>query len=314
MRKKSSPHLFVFLCITFLLICALNGCGKKAPEGTTVTSTTVDGVRDSSPIVLEPVKGGTDVIGNEAVEIDLSNSSEGYIIVSYSGDCDKVKMQLTGNNSTTYTYLLTKDGSDVIPLSQGDGSYVTTVFENIGQDQYATLFTDSFNVTLGNKYGPFLYPNQYVNFNENTQTVAIGSELANGATSDLQVVSDVYNYVIANISYDHDKAETVQYGYLPDIDEILSIKKGICFDYAAVMASMLRSQRIPTRLEIGYAGTTYHAWISVYTDDTGWINGMIEFNGANWSLMDPTFAANTAEKKLKNFIGDGSNYVTKYMY
>ena len=89
---------------------------------------------------------------------------------------------------------------------------------------------------------------------------------------------------------------------------------GICLDYAAVMASMLRSQNIPTRLEVGYAGNAYHAWISTYITDIGWVNGVIEFNGTSWSLMDPTFAANTNETTLKNFIGNGSNYKTKYIY
>ena len=43
-------------------------------------------------------------------------------------------------------------------------------------------------------------------------------------------------------------------------------------------------------------------------------NGIIQFDGVNWSLMDPTFAANAGSKQLKSFIGDGSNYVTKYNY
>ena len=84
--------------------------------------------------------------------------------------------------------------------------------------------------------------------------------------------------------------------------------------YSAVMASMLRSQGIPTRLEVGYAGTAYHAWISTYITDVGWVNGIIEFDGTTWALMDPTFAANTNANTLKNFIGDGSNYKTKYIY
>jgi hypothetical protein len=89
---------------------------------------------------------------------------------------------------------------------------------------------------------------------------------------------------------------------------------GICLDYAAVMASMLRSQNIPTRLEVGYAGTAYHAWISTYIAEVGWVNGIISFDGKSWSLMDPTFAANSSQQTLKNFIGDGSNYSTKYIY
>ena len=124
----------------------------------------------------------------------------------------------------------------------------------------------------------------------------------------------IYDYVIANITYDYDKAENVKSGYVPNPDEILALGRGICLDYASVMAGMLRSQQIPTRLEVGYAGDAYHAWISTYVEDQGWVNGMIHFDGKNWSIMDPTFAANAGEKELKSFIGDGKNYVTKYIY
>jgi hypothetical protein len=120
--------------------------------------------------------------------------------------------------------------------------------------------------------------------------------------------------MISNITYDYEEAETVQSGYIPDIDEVLETKKGICLDYAVLMSSMLRSQRIPTRMEVGYAGTAYHAWISTYIEDIGWVNGIIEFDGSDWSLMDPTFASNSSEKELRNFIGDGSNYSVKYIY
>ena len=165
-----------------------------------------------------------------------------------------------------------------------------------------------------NEFGPYLYPNQYVNFTANCQTVAKGEELAANASSDLEVVSNVYNYIINNISYDYNKANTVQSGYTSNVDDILNKRTGICLDYSAVMASMLRSQGIPTRLEVGYAADAYHAWISTYIKDIGWVNGIIEFDGKGWKIMDPTFAASTSERVLKNFIGNGSNYVTKYIY
>ena len=80
------------------------------------------------------------------------------------------------------------------------------------------------------------------------------------------------------------------------------------------MCSMLRSQGIPAHLEVGYAGEAYHAWISVFIKDVGWLNGIIEFDGKDWSLVDPTFAANSSESALKQFIGDGSNYTTMFVY
>lgn len=75
-------------------------------------------------------------------------------------------------------------------------------------------------------------------------------------------------------------------------------------------AAMLRSQRIPTRLEVGYMGDVYHAWISIYTKETGWVNGIIEFDGKNWELMDPTFASSS--KSPKNFTSENSKYTTNF--
>ena len=103
--------------------------------------------------------------------------------------------------------------------------------------------------------------------------------------------------------------------YLPDVDETLSTGKGICFDYAALTTAMLRSQNIPTRLEIGYSGKIYHAWISVYIEDIGWIDKLIEFTGDAWTRMDPTFASsNENNEKILKYIGDGSNYNLQYLH
>jgi hypothetical protein len=80
------------------------------------------------------------------------------------------------------------------------------------------------------------------------------------------------------------------------------------------MSAMLRSQQIPTRLEVGYAGEVYHAWISCYVDEIGWVDNIISFDGENWSLMDPTLAANNSSSAVEEYIGDGSNYLIKYTY
>lgn len=274
------------------------------------------GSRDNTPVCLVPVASGETIYENECAHVDASNISDGYVVVRYTGSSPKVKLQITGPNSTTYTYNLStgtpKD--EVFPLQSGNGDYMVNVFENIEGTQYSQAFSQMISVSLTDEFSPFLYPNQYCTFDSSCQAVAMGEELAYPCNTDLEVVSDIFNYMITNITYDHEEAETVQSGYIPDVDEVLSTKKGICLDYSALMTSMLRSQRIPTRMEIGYAGTAYHAWLSTYIEDIGWVNGIIEFDGTDWSLMDPTFASNTKDESLKEFIGDGSNYSVKYIY
>ena len=271
------------------------------------------GSRDNTPECLIPSADGSVTDGNELVALDLSHADCGYFMAQYLGTNDKVKMQVTGPNDVTYTYNLGTN-YEVFPFAAGNGTYAIGIHENISGTQYATVFSNTVTVSITDEFSPYLYPNQYVNFNSDSQVVTLASELAYSANNDLEVVTNVYNYIISNVTYDYDKASTVATGYIPVVDELLTTQKGICFDFASAMASMLRSQRIPTRLEIGYAGEAYHAWISTYLDEKGWVNGIIEFDGQSWKLMDPTFAASSSEKELKDFIGDGTNYVTKYIY
>lgn len=130
------------------------------------------------------------------------------------------------------------------------------------------------------------------------------------------MITNVYNFTIGTIVYDDDKAAEAETGalagYLPDVDQVLESGKGICFDYAAVMTAMLRSQGIPVKLEIGYSGEAYHAWISAWVDEIGWVDNVIQFDGKSWTLMDPTLAANNSADAVKKYVGDGSNYIVKY--
>ncbi len=321
-----------------MCFCFLIGCGSgKTSEVTakekaqTTSSTTThasssslstetnsltesNGSRDNTPICLIPVADGVAEMHNEYASIDYSHAEEGYIMARYTGSCAKVKMQIIGPDAITYTYNLVSTDYEAFPLSAGNGTYSITIYENISGTSYATCLAAEIRAVLTNEFGPYLYPNQYCTFNSSSDVVAKAAELAASAETDLDVVANVYNYLIENITYDYEKAATVPSGYTSDVDEILSSGTGICLDYAAVMTSMLRSQHIPTRLEVGYAGDVYHAWISTYITDVGWVNGIVEFDGESWQLMDPTFAASSSEKELKKFIGDGSNYLVKYIY
>ena len=99
--------------------------------------------------------------------------------------------------SITYTYSLYKDYS-TFPLTSGDGTYQVGVYENVSDDRYTTLLSETFSVTLTDPLKPYLYPNQYVNFTADFLPVAKAEELADGASSDLDIISSVYNYIITH--------------------------------------------------------------------------------------------------------------------
>lgn len=309
-KKNRICHSCSAIVLAVILTVLLCGCGKEVEIKVETTSSEV---RSNESVVLVPEAGKQILYGTDDFIVDATNAGEGYIVVDYEGDNDEVRLQVSGNGSVTYTFLIPK-GETVLPITAGSGNYTLVGYEAIMPGEYATSFSEDVSITITNELGPYLYPNQYVNFDKDSKAVSLAKTLAADCTCDLEVIGTVYKYMTDNIVYDHEKAENVANNYLPDIDEILDSGKGICFDYAAVMAAMLRSQRIPTRLEIGYAGEAYHAWVSTYVSDIGWISGVIRFDGTDWTLMDPTFAANASAGQLKDFIGNGDNYVTKYVY
>lgn len=263
---------------------------------------------------LVPTASGETCYGDDSVSIDASNISDGYVMVRYTGHSEKAKAQITIPDGTVYTYTIKGSDYNTFPLTGGNGDYTLKVYEWVVDNSYALAFSQALSVSLNDEFKPFLYPNQYVWFTGDSQVVALGRELSDQSADDLDYVQNSYYYVIRNISYDNDKAENTPTDYVPDIDTILEEKKGICFDYASLMAALLRSQSIPTKLEVGYSGEAYHAWISVYLTESGWVDNIIEFDGKDWVLMDPTLAANNSSKAVAKYIGDGSKYTVKYSY
>ncbi len=270
--------------------------------------------------VLTPSTGSQTKSGRSAT-IDYSNASHGYIMAKYSGNVKKIKIQITRSGASTYTYDLNNGGRyEVFPLTGGNGAYKVEIYENVSGNQYALACGTGVQVSLANDFYPYLYPSQFVNFSASSAAVKKSDELDGGSEDVLTIVKNVYNYVISNVTYDNDKAAAVSRGgmtgYVPSVDSTLSSNKGICFDYAALMTAMLRCQGIPTRMQLGYvSGGIYHAWISVYSSETGWINDVIYFDGQNWKLMDPTFAASGGgSSSIMEFIGNGSNYRVSFNY
>ena len=297
--------------IALLLFCSLtllSGCAREeaaVPAAKRQTRTTL----------LIPESPGEETYGNELVTLDTSRKSEGYFTLCYRGSVESVKIQITVPDGSVYTYSLARHGEpEVFPLTGGAGDYGVKVLENAYDDMYALAFSADFLLESADEFKPYLYPNQYVWYTPQSKAVAFGVQLSQESQDDLDYVEKVYDYVTGNIVYDTELAANVPLGYIPEIDSTLERGKGICFDYASLMTALLRTQGIPTKLVVGYSGTAYHAWISVYLQEAGWVDKIIRFDGKSWSLMDPTLAASNDREDVKRYIGDGGNYIAKYFY
>ena len=325
-KKLISLVMIVFVVIgSFTTACSFSDVLEtfqgSAPDGSIVElSPHVIPLAQTpaAPIVLMPEAAGTKVDSNSKAIIDYSNSSDGYVMLKWlTQTSNQIRVQITRESNeaeVTYTYTIWPNGNfEVFPLSDGNGKYAINVWEQTQGDRYSLAHGTVINVTLKDEFAPFLRPNQFVNFDKDSGVVKRASEIVSRDYDLIKKVSVVYGFVIGYLSYDRDFANAVirgeKKGYIPDLDEVLDRGKGICFDYASLMAAMLRSQGVPTKLVIGFAGEVRHAWINVYSEETGWIDRVVFFDGENWTLMDPTFASTASNAaSLQQFIGDGSNY------
>lgn len=323
---KHSVKISALLLACALLLGLLGGCsGKSGSSYVGLFSIgTVEFVDESAilasapaaiPVAFMPAASGTAVKEKNGAVIDYSNITDGYVMCQYQNKTDKkLKVQVEGP-TTKYSYDLVPGNWATFPLSDGNGAYKVGIYQNVSGSKYSKITSVSFNVKLKDEFAPFLRPNQYVNYEYAVNTVEKAKELTKDKTTVLDKLAAIYDFVISNFTYDDKLAETVSSGYLPDLEKVLESKKGICFDYAAMMAGMLRSQEIPCKLIVGYAGSVYHAWLSVYSEKDGWIDGAVFFDGKTWMRMDPTFASTGGNtKEIKQYIGDGSNYSAKYFY
>ena len=209
--------------------------------------------------------------------VDVGHADDGYIQVKYRSSKKRIKVRVSCGDET-YTYDLNQNGEfEVYPLQMGSGTYKVTVFEQVKGSQYQSVTSLSFKANIADEFSPYLYPNQYAWYGAESEAVAQANALCEGLTTDAQRFDAIHSFVTSRFMYDYILAMTVRSNttYLPDVDKTLADRKGICFDFAALMCCMLRSQGIPTQMVIGYADSCYHAWNRVYVD-------------GQWRLVDTT--------------------------
>ncbi len=255
---------------------------------------------------------------NAKAVINATTADDGYVTVKYKNAIDKKLKVIVEKDGGKYTYDLSNKGAaEVYTLQLGSGKYKVRVMENTSGTKYATALTAEFEANIKNEFAPYLVSNQFVKFTASSTAVLKASELTAGGGTDREVADMLCNFVVNLLTYDKEKAKTVQSGYVPNVDEILEIKKGICFDYSSLLGAMLRSQGVPTKLVTGYtANGVYHAWNEIYCKDIGWVKtGEVYFDGTSWKMMDTTFISSSKGKKgMSEFIGDGGAYTKVYEF
>lgn len=257
----------------------------------TYPSTSVESKSYTIDEILMPSCPLKTTFEKNGVIIDHSNQADGYVCVKGPQDGKLKKVQVIQGDET-YTYDLFEDQFTILPLMNGSGTYTVRALKQKAESTYSVTASIEITAQLTNELSIYLYPNQIVDYNKETLAVLKSFELTQNDKSELARVHSVYKWIVTNIDYDYDKVdEALQTFMIPNLDDAFTKKKGICFDYASLMAAMLRVQHIPTRVVTGYTDPGYHAWIETYIDGVGWINPSIYFEKETWKRVDPTFDA-----------------------
>ena len=305
-----SRYIRAILAITTVcVLLVLAGCQGSAGSG---KASGEAGVAPTGAAFNPPAEVLMPAISEDAGNIDTSHLSNGYVVARTSSAA-RLKFQVNCGDKT-YNYDLPNDGSPaVFPLNMGDGDYEFRIMKNAGGNDYLEAERAEGSVTLVSEFAPFVIPNQYCNYNEQSACVAKARELTNGVANQGEAVQRVCEYVVEHVTYDTAKARELSNatGYIPNPDETLASGSGVCFDYASLGAAMLRSLGFPTKIITGYVspGDLYHAWVMVYVDGS-WKTGEFSVSADSWSRVDLTFAASGATE----FTGDGTSYTERYVY
>lgn len=215
----------------------------------------------------------------------IENANDGTVKLTYNNDYDvrvKLLVQLTGG--TQYKYDIPKGSVDIhIPLTQGNGEYKLILCRNISGTKYAVMQTVSVTQSLSNDNDAYLSSNLIIDWDTTNAAIKKAQDLAKKGGNNK--IKYIYDFVVKNYSYDYNKADNIDEiaknsQYIPNIKKIYTDKKGICYDYSVLLASMLRSVGVPTKVVTGYTVNTpvYHAWNNVYEN-------------SKWNIVDATFDA-----------------------
>ena len=313
-RFRAAARLCGLAAALLLAACGgpavASGAAAAPPTAAPTVPGTTGGGYAAPPLQLSPFDAAA-AVGENGVLIDASSVAQGYVAASAVND-NRLKFQVVYGESK-YNYDLPGDGTpQSFPAAKRRRElYLPRHAEHDRGQIHRDLLAHGGRAAR-KRIRPFPAAKPVCGLHAGFRLCCAGRRSCRRSLRRSGAVANIYAYIRDHIAYDRDKAATVQSGYLPDPDATLAAGKGICFDYAALAAAMLRSQGIPTKLITGYVsqGELYHAWNMIWLEETGWITVQIEAPAHAWERIDLTFAAGAPGE----YTGDGTDYTDRLTY
>lgn len=313
MKLKSMTFLSVLFWV--IVAIALVGC-SFSPPSQPPTLAVSSYIRPATQVKMPAYTGNLEMAvetDSHSIHIDLSNLSKGYVAAVCQSPV-RAKL-LVSNQNESYSYNMNTNGeAQYFPLAMGNGEYTFEAYLLVEDTTYERVLAHTEAVKLEDEFVPFLLPNTLIEYTENSSVVNLAHSLAENASSDLEVVQQIYHWVQKNISYDYEKAEylkSVPFNASSNLEQVLLDKKGVCLDIASLVAAMLRANDIPCKMVIGYVDNgqpqpMLHAWNMVWLEESGQIEKRVSAQSDAWNRLDLTMAIDgAADYKV---LTDDSNY------
>ncbi|MBM7615754.1 transglutaminase-like domain-containing protein [Alkaliphilus hydrothermalis] len=202
--------------------------------------------------------------GQEIELLDTLQLQKGIIRVKYTAKEDSQIKVMVQKGENKYVYGLTD--TVTLPLQFGNGDYTISILVNVEDNKYKMVKREKISLNLKDSNDVFLNSIDRIEWNTEMKAIQKAKQLTQNLKSDEEKVKAIYQYIVENFKYDDKKINKITSDYLPNIEAVYGASSGLCYDYAALFAAMLRSVGVPTKLMMGYKNDikSYHAWNSVY--------------------------------------------------
>ncbi len=223
---------------------------------------------------------GQAIIDENGVQLTQTPSKvDGMINLSGNTSKEKIKLLVTKDTYQEWFDINLDKGkfNKNIWLTEGKGTYEISVMVNLEGRKYTYGPTVKIENTID--VNRFIVPTKDID-SDDKDIADFAKRLTKLSKNDRDKAKNLYNWVTKNIKYDYDKYRNQLAGNYGDVygaSNTFKTKKGVCYDYATLIAAFGRSIGMQVKVIRGdfKSGTRseYHAWNEIYiSEEDKWIN------------------------------------------
>ena len=329
--KLPTPEALYYVCVA----STINGVdadkmyinlGLVVAEGTV----SLDHIMPSEEkIQLTEVANG--IYENGYVRINTNTANKGYIEVqSLDPDAESIRVVMHADVQDArlgygqWHYNSNQKGKSTLKaaLTYGNATYEIDIWTTLSSKVLGITRSTRkarLTVTLNNvsDTGGFLLSTGEVVYSSSMQFIKKADEIAATCSNDFEKVSKIYAWLTSYLDYEIADEGTALGIYKCNLDKVYERGYGACYDYAVILAAMLRSQGIPCKVVFGrYTDSDYgHVWNEIYIDSNGSITtDKVDIGGNRWCRLDPTMSHTNSGKHSTDYMNTDRNYVCEFIY